>query len=238
MRPAARKRQLKLDQFDVTLIRSQRKTLSLEVNREGIRVRAPLRMPQAEIERFVRLKADWLRRHIAALPQRAPAITLKQGARIQLNGKPYTLQLTPGRGQISITESTIMLPLQSSHLSQHESARRKLVRELKQYAAEQFQAHGLNLAANIQPQLKPPKIKVREYKKRWGSCDQRGNISVNWRLIQAPLSVQRYVIVHELTHRQEFNHSRKFWDLVADYDATWQASQQWLQDHGADLYRF
>ena len=83
-----------------------------------------------------------------------------------------------------------------------------------------------------------PKIKVRDYKRRWGSCDQRGDLSFNWRIIMAPERVMDYVVVHELAHLQEFNHSRRFWNIVEQEMSDWREQQRWLSDNGSLLYRF
>ena len=73
------------------------------------------------------------------------------------------------------------------------------------------------------------RVTIRAQKTRWGSCSARGTISLNWRLIQAPPSVQDYLIIHELMHRRQMNHSVRFWNLVAKACPDYQLAEQWLK---------
>ncbi|MFC1861286.1 M48 family metallopeptidase [Chloroflexota bacterium] len=76
---------------------------------------------------------------------------------------------------------------------------------------------------------------MRGQKTRWGSCSQNGTLSFNWRMIMAPEPVIDYVIIHELSHRKEMNHTRQFWKLVAEQCPQWREHRKWLKEHGADL---
>ena len=76
---------------------------------------------------------------------------------------------------------------------------------------------------------------IRGQKTRWGSCSQKGNLSFNWKLIMTPENVIDYVIVHELTHLKEMNHSKKFWQLVAQHCPQWREHKKWLNDHAAEI---
>lgn len=67
---------------------------------------------------------------------------------------------------------------------------------------------------------------------RFGSCSSKGNINIAYRLLMAPREVFRYVCVHELAHLKEFNHSRKFWNLVKDAMPNYKNSECWLRDNG------
>jgi predicted metal-dependent hydrolase len=79
------------------------------------------------------------------------------------------------------------------------------------------------------------RIVIRGQKTRWGSCSHKKNISFNWKLIMAPEPVVEYVIIHELIHLKEMNHSKRFWELVAQYCPDWQQHKKWLKQHEADL---
>lgn len=80
------------------------------------------------------------------------------------------------------------------------------------------------------------RITIREQKTRWGSCSGKGNLNFNWRLIFAPEHVLDYVVVHELAHRREMNHSGAFYAIVESVLPDYRASRKWLRDHGRTLW--
>jgi predicted metal-dependent hydrolase len=79
------------------------------------------------------------------------------------------------------------------------------------------------------------RITIRGQKTRWGSCSRKRNLNFNWKLVMAPEPVIDYVIIHELTHLKEMNHSKRFWELVAQYCPEWREHKKWLKQHEADL---
>lgn len=79
------------------------------------------------------------------------------------------------------------------------------------------------------------RISIRGQKTRWGSCSRKKNLSFNWRLLMAPEPVIDYVIIHELTHLKEMNHSKRFWELVAQRCPRWREYKQWLKKHEPHL---
>ena len=79
------------------------------------------------------------------------------------------------------------------------------------------------------------RVIIRGQKTRWGSCSQKGNLSFNWKLMMAPEPVIDYVIIHELAHLKEMNHSKRFWELVAQHCHRWRAHKKWLRQHEANL---
>jgi predicted metal-dependent hydrolase len=74
-------------------------------------------------------------------------------------------------------------------------------------------------------------VTVRNQRSRWGSCSRRGTISLNWRLVQTPLFVRDYLVLHELAHLKEMNHSRRFWSEVARLCPDFPEAERWLKQH-------
>lgn len=83
--------------------------------------------------------------------------------------------------------------------------------------------------------LRPVKVHVRNQQSRWGSCSSRGHIALNWRLIQMPPDVADYVMLHELVHLEQPDHSTRFWRRVAEVCPGWRTAERWLRASGRDL---
>ena len=81
------------------------------------------------------------------------------------------------------------------------------------------------------------RISVRNQRSRWGACSARGSITLNWRLILVPDFVREYVMIHELMHRRELNHSRRFWRHVAAACPRHEEARRWLRREGQRLFR-
>ena len=80
------------------------------------------------------------------------------------------------------------------------------------------------------------RIAIREQKTRWGSCSSKGTLNFNWRLILAPEEVLDYVVVHELAHRREMNHSKAFYAIVESVLPDYRQARRWLREHGDSLW--
>lgn len=80
------------------------------------------------------------------------------------------------------------------------------------------------------------RISIREQKTRWGSCSSDGNLNFNWRLIFAPEEVLNYIVIHELAHRKEMNHSPAFYKIVSDVMPDYKNQQKWLRENGQKLW--
>ncbi|MDE3024255.1 MAG: M48 family metallopeptidase [Acidobacteriota bacterium] len=106
---------------------------------------------------------------------------------------------------------------------------RRAARELVHMLVEE-EALALGVEVN--------RIQIRDQRTRWGSCSPNGNLSFNWRLVLAPFDVLDYVVVHEVCHLREANHSRRFWRLVESRRPSWRDQRDWLARHGPELLAF
>jgi predicted metal-dependent hydrolase len=89
-------------------------------------------------------------------------------------------------------------------------------------------AEKMNLSYN--------KLSIRNQKSRWGSCSRNKNLSFNWKLIMTPEYILDYVVIHELCHLREMNHSRNFWNLVSQYCPDWKEYRKWLNKNSSYLH--
>ena len=109
-------------------------------------------------------------------------------------------------------------------------ARARVAARVRAAAVAEAEAQALGVAYT--------RLAIRGQRTRWGSCSARGTLSINWRLVLAPPPVLDYVVVHELCHLREPNHSPRFWALVEARRPDWRTQRDWLRDHGEELLAF
>lgn len=125
-----------------------------------------------------------------------------------------------------------MFRLAEHHVNQT-SVKRALETLYRREASETFEER-LNLYA-AEMDVEYSQLQIRSQQTRWGSCSSTGTLSLNWRLIMAPLKIVDYILVHELAHLREHNHSDEFWSLVAEHDPEYQAHAEWLEENSTRL---
>jgi hypothetical protein len=106
-------------------------------------------------------------------------------------------------------------------------------RHLRRIAIQEFPLRIESLARQHACPLR--RVTIRDQRTRWGSCSRRGGISLNWRLIQLPEAVAEYVLLHELMHLREMNHSPRFWSHVEQVCPAYREHKRWLKTHGPAL---
>lgn len=100
-------------------------------------------------------------------------------------------------------------------------------------ASTELVRRTLELAAQTESRIN--RVSIRDQRSRWGSCSVRRTISLNWRLIQTPPFVVDYIILHELMHLRQMNHSAKFWDEVEKVCPNWRHAERWIKAHGREI---
>lgn len=108
------------------------------------------------------------------------------------------------------------------------------IRELRARAANELPAQLFELAAGFG--LSVARVTIRDQRSRWGSCSPKGHIALNFRLLLMPPDVREYVLVHELMHLRQANHSRRFWRLVEAAFPRFREAERWLRTHGPSLF--
>jgi predicted metal-dependent hydrolase len=190
----------------------------------------PRRGSEAEGIRFLERAESWLLKRLANGKSRAATREPWQdGARFLFRGEETALRVEHVHGKtiLSFADQTLALksPLSDYRDVVFAHLRRLAERELPPRTRELALAHGIDVR----------RVTVRAQKTRWGSCSARGTISLNWRLIQAPPFVVDYLIIHELMHRREMNHSARYWKHVAQAFPDYKRAEQWLKKGGLDL---
>ena len=199
----------------------------------SLRVTVPRRGTEAEARRFAARQIDWIRRQLDRRSEQPPRLPVRwhEGSSIYFRGEIVRIEaMTIGQsGSYRLSAEVIHLGSVSG-----DNLRPALERALWHRAAKEFPPRVECLAA--EHGLSVFRVTVRNQRTRWGSCSRRGTVSLNWRLIQAPPFVSDYVILHELMHLRQMNHSARFWREVATVCPEYAKAERWLKDH-ADLLR-
>lgn len=211
------------------LVYSKRKTIALIIERDGsLTVRAPLRFSRKRILELVEQKAKWIlsKQELAKSLPPAPGVqTYTNGEAFWYLGKTYPLEIaikahTSLRLDGKFLLAQTALPKAGATFTEwyKEQARQAIGQRVQQLAAK----HG----------FKYKQIKITSAQGRWGSCSSQGTLCFTWRLIMAPPTEIDYVVVHELVHLVEKNHSKAFWEKVAAILPDYKVRRKWLKDNG------
>ena len=222
--------QIEFPRIEYQLIRSKkrRRTISLQVKGDGkVVVYAPFRTPEWEVEKFVTGKRSWIRR--------------KQSER-ELSSKRKEKKFLPGEEFLYLGES-YPLDIQSSNNHGHplmlsfgrfvlDKAHIKEARALfiQWYKKEAKEKLGGRISYHCNRlQLYPEGFRITSAKCRWGSCSADNRLSLSWRIMMAPLNVIDYVLIHELVHIREKNHSKRFWSYLEKFVPEYRQYRLWLR---------
>jgi predicted metal-dependent hydrolase len=195
---------------DYTLVRSRRRTAAIYIKTGGVEVRAPLKMPKRDIDRFVASKERWITEHLAESQtnaERREAFTLNYGDTVMFRGAEYVVTEKAGN-RAGFDGERFYLPPGFAP-GQVKSVVVQIYRRLTKIHLFDRVSHYAGIM-NVSPSA----VKINGAKTRWGSCSAKKSLNFSWRLIMADDAVIDYVVVHELAHITEMNHSARFWAIV------------------------
>lgn len=210
--------------------RSNRRSITLSLKPDGtITVKAPHLVPKIILDQFVSKHKDWIdkrKEKIAKAPQRKTG-NYSEGDTFFYLGKE--ISLTYGNfTNISVKEDSLRVPiglkfrvkkeLESWYILQGKNV---ITKQVEKFASEMNTTYTSLLFSDT--------------KSKWGSCSHDNKLQFSWRLIMAPVLVMNYVIIHELAHTTEKNHSRNFWKIVETYNPSYRQSRKWLNENGHTL---
>ena len=176
---------------------------------------------------FIEQKRKWIERQVDETLQQLP---FENGAMVPVLGREYRIRHIGGRGLVAIAGDEIHVPGELEFLP------RRVRDWLKQEARTRLGEYARQQAALLDKRIRS--VSVRDTTSRWGSCSHNGSLSFSWRLILAPQNIFDYVVSHEVAHLIEFNHSARFWQIVARLHPDYQAAEYWLSRHGPGLYGY
>lgn len=218
-----------------TVRRSEkRKKLTITVERDRtIVVHAPAHTSDEAIERIVQSKKLWIfekSNHKQKYRERPhpPGKELVSGESALYLGRQYRIEIVNNDLKEIKFAHGIMIP--ASHVGQRKDAMRDwYIARAREKILPRVEHHARNLGVEFK------QAKIVDSRYRWGSCTLKDNVNFNWRLIKAPMFVIDYVIVHELAHLMEANHTPDFWNIVKSQTPTMDNARLWLKENGQIL---
>jgi predicted metal-dependent hydrolase len=196
------------------LLRARRRSIGMEVHLEGLTVRAPRWVALRDIEAALTERAAWIVRSLAEWAARRRDVMpreWKSGAPILYRGRELALELFPSRHAAIVPDLfhlTVRHPEPHDAVAVQESVLRWLKDEAMALVAARVPAYAGRLAR------RDPVVRLSNARSEWGSCNAKGEIRLNWRLVQLPPALAEYVVAHEVAHIVELNHSARFWAVV------------------------
>lgn len=214
-----------------TLTRSRRRSIGLQISQHGLRISAPLHTPLAYIDSVLQQKAGWITKKLAQWQdKKSLVLDWSLETTYPLLGEPWRIAMKPTSelAMIRSFDQELPQPLTIELNSRHIET---FVMSWYQQQAITCFKQRIELYA---PELAvpTPPFRLSQAKTRWGSCNSRGVISLNWRLIQLPLQLVDYVVAHELAHLIEMNHSKVFWEVVGKVFPEYRDARKLLRNYG------
>jgi predicted metal-dependent hydrolase len=221
-----------MSELHYQIIRSaKRKTLTITVERDRrVTVHAPEGTPDQTLHRVLAAKRQWILEKLHH-PQKyqdrlhPPGKEVVSGESAPFIGANYRIEITPTlSGDIEFSGRFLVPPERQTKGRQ--VLRDWYIGQAKQKILPRAEQQALELG------VKFTSARIVDNRYRWGSCTPRGSVNFNWRLIKAPMFVIDYVILHELAHLIESNHTPDFWTIVRAKTPTMEKARNWLKDHG------
>jgi predicted metal-dependent hydrolase len=204
---------------------------------KGFIVRAPKRTSLSQIEKFLYQKKTWILNKLNYLESITPTNSKRSfsnGQKLLLLGKEIQIMEIPSPGkriQLDYSNGTfnIRLPQNFDSNLHRKKLKNHFIKFYKQYALDIIRNRVGEFSSRMG--ISPSDVKIRTYKSRWGACKDDGTLIFNWKLIQAPIEIVDYVIVHELSHLKYMNHSAQYWEIVSGICPDYKKYQKWLKNN-------
>jgi predicted metal-dependent hydrolase len=202
----------------------------LRIRPDGsLRVTVPRGGSTREARDFVARQRRWIERERERVLREHGSRDWHDGTEIRLRGESVRVTVARDSGDLAIAYGDRRLTIRGT-----DGIRRAIEEDLRRLARQELEPRLRELAA--QHDLSPGRVSIRNQRSRWGSCAREGNIALNFRLVQMPPAIRDYVLLHELMHLRQQNHSPRFWRLVAQVCPWFKEAERWLRTEGKALF--
>ena len=221
------------ESLDYQLIKKSKKTLSLKISENGLVVSAPLFMSEKKINQIVFSKIKWIKKKLELIEPQKNKLFIKNRASFDLLGKEIKITLLDGNNKIEwVDENNLKIFFKDQ--DDQKKLKTFFIKWLKEIALDYFSQRAYEISKLYA--IPSNSILLSNAKSRWGTCNSKTEVRINWRLIQADPYVVDYVICHEFAHLTHMNHSRNFWNLVEKLCPNYKLAENYLKNKGFNLY--
>lgn len=218
---------LSINSLAISVRTSRRaRQMRLVASIRGVEAVVPEGVSEQRLHEFVQSKRDWIARmaqHYSKMKERSG----HEDGTIYYLGSKYHYRIVKDRLQSAIISDS--LKTITFHVADKRSYKKEIEQWYKDQTARMISERLSQISARTG--LSYNKVSIKKQSSRWASCSRKRNLNFNLLLAAAPVDVIDYVIVHELAHTVELNHSRRFWQVVQDADPAYKEHRAWLEDH-------
>ncbi|UCG82117.1 MAG: M48 family metallopeptidase, partial [Dehalococcoidia bacterium] len=220
-----------------TIMRSPRaKNIRFEIKPEsGLKVVIPRSYNLGELPELLKRRSNWIFKHLDNYCKTQPPAAekrLKSGDTVPFLGRDLELMVSNNSGginRIRLEDDRLVVSLGAGSDGLNAALEGWYRMQAARIIRDKAEAVSASLGVRFN------RLIIRGQRTRWGSCSQKKNLSFNWKLMLAPKTVIDYVVVHEIAHLKEMNHTKRFWKIVAEHCPRWREHRKWLKEHEAEL---
>ncbi len=220
-----------MTEIEYNLVRKKVKNASIRISSNlDITITVPVLYSRDRLDNLIKNKSLWISKTLTKLSKRKKVIELKDNE-VLLFGEKYTLSIDS-----SVRDKILTYHENKKIVSNQEITRKSsiLINWYIHLAKKEIFKIANELADKYD--FKFNRIFIRNQNTKWGTCSSKKNLSFNWRLIRCPMFVIEYLILHELSHLKEMNHSRKYWELVESMCPDYKKAKLWLKEYESYLF--
>lgn len=219
----------------IKVVRSlkRKRTITIRIFKDKKEIICPIKTPSSILASFIDSKKEWIKKRVLIQQKHEKEINELNENYILFKGKKLQIfNLENNNNEVIIRKGSIYISGRHFFENNKNVIRDQLKSKSLVYLKRRIEtlSKSIGIKYNI--------LKIKNYKRIWGCCSNQAQISLNWKLIMLPPSIINYVIVHELCHIHQPNHSKLFWNLVEKYEPDFKKKKKWLKQNGGYIIQY
>ena len=215
---------------------NRKRTISLQLKDNKIIIKAPRTVSRINLDEVIQKKQKWIKQRAILNFEEQKLRNRKfiDNETFYFRGNEYRLSLIlGGKDEVKIADGLLLVTFKDDRSIGSKNVKSLIEDWYVRESAKILNTRTYEFAKKMK--VRPTGITVKNYVSKWGSCTAKNKISYNWRIIMAPDCIVDYLVIHELCHIIEHNHSKNFWDYVGTYCEDFQKKRKWLRENGHKL---